>query len=94
MAGYDPKRPRSTQGAGLVGLPGDPVPAATAGSGSPGPVPQTVDNDSGSAPGPTRRVLPRAAPPLDRRLPPMALAGGVIGLVLLLVAWRRWQRRG
>ena len=87
MAGYEPKRPRPTDGPRLVGLPGDPLPPVADVASPPdvaGPEPQV---------GPTGRVLPRAAPPLDRRLPPAALAGAAVGVLALSLVWRRWQRR-
>ncbi len=88
MAGYDPNRPRPTDGPRLVGLPGDPVDAGDAAV-----APATPEApEAEPAPDPTRRVLPRAAPPLDRRLPPAAFAGALGALVVLLIVWRRTRR--
>lgn len=86
MAGYDPKRPRPRDTAPVVGLPGDPEP-------SPPRPPIAAVPDIDDASGPTRRALPRAAPPLDRHLPPAALIGAGVVAVAMIVAWRRWQRR-
>jgi hypothetical protein len=96
MAGYDPKRPRPTEGPPLVGLPGDPAPepahsppvAATA---EPSPLPTPADLDP--VPAPSGRVTPRTAPPLDRRLPVAAFVSGVVAALAMLVLWRRWRRR-
>lgn len=88
MAGYDPKRLRPTQGADIIGLPGDPAPA----SDPPAPVIPNGLVDPDPTPEPTRRALPRPSPPLDRALPPAALAGMAASALVLLLMWRRYRR--
>ena len=87
MAGYDPKRPRPTQGADLGGLPGDAAPPPALVSAQP-----IHDPDPDPTPEPTRRALPRPSPPLDRRLPPAVMAGGAVTLVAVFLLWRRMGR--
>ena len=88
MPGYDPNRPRPVPDAAPLGLPGDP-PAI-------GNVQGTVSSsppDPDPPPGPTRRALPREAPPLDRRLPPAALMGALAALLVLMWVLRSLRRR-
>ena len=96
MAGYDPNRPRPSDSGPFIGLPGDPqVDHLDAGS-------QTIQEDESelvtSTAGedetsPTLQSVPQAVPPLDRRLPMMAVFGSIGGLVVILLVWRRVMGR-
>ncbi|HAF68388.1 MAG TPA: hypothetical protein DCL16_04620 [Acidimicrobiaceae bacterium] len=98
MAGYDTNRPRPTDSGSFVGLPGDPVVAHPSGDH------QVAGEDNSEVVsvaggeddiGPTLQSVPQAVPPLDRRVPMMAVIGGLGGLVIVLLIWRRLMgRRG
>lgn len=92
MAGYQPQRPRPTDPGLQTGLPGDPVsefPEAAEPAHA-GPAVEEIADDPPA--GPSRRALPRPAPPMDRRLPGLAIAVGCAGLAVLMLWWRRLRR--
>lgn len=93
MAGYDTKRPRPTDSGSFVGLPGDPVvdrPTSdrlTVEEEKPGVV---IAGEGVDDLGPTLQSVPQAVAPLDRRVPIMAIIGGLGGLAVVLFVWRRF----
>ena len=96
MAGYDPNRPRPVDSGAFVGLPGDPVTdppdvqMSTKHESEPEqPETDRVEDDKG----PSLQTVPQAVPPLDRRVPAVAVFGGLAGLVAILWIWRRIIRR-
>ena len=91
MAGYQPERPRPTDAVSPNGLPGDPVQQAVPAAVSAPVEPERVADDPPA--GPTRRVVPRPAPPMDRRLPGTAVALGCAAVLIVLLWWRPGRRR-
>ncbi|MFL2987152.1 MAG: hypothetical protein ACJZ57_07900 [Candidatus Poriferisodalaceae bacterium] len=95
MAGYDPNRPRPADSGPFIGLPGDPVvdylepdsQRTQQAESEVGPVAGGEDETSA-----TLQSVPQTVPPLDRRVPMMAVVGSVCGLALLLLVWRRLWR--
>ncbi|MCS5673726.1 MAG: hypothetical protein NZ605_01845 [Acidimicrobiales bacterium] len=96
MAGYDPNRPRPTDSGAFVGLPGDRVtdhpesqiPPAREITPEQPPTASTEDEM-----GPRLQTVPQAVPPLDRRVPAVAVVSGLAGLVAVLWLWRRIAKR-
>jgi len=92
MAGYDPNRPRPTDSGSFIGLPGDPLANHLEPDSQ-----KTQDDESESdtvtggedETSPTLQSVPQTVPPLDRRVPMMAVLGSLCGLALLLLVWRR-----
>ena len=96
MAGYDPNRPRPTNSDPFVGLPGDPQ------SNHSGTEPEqplvkepelavvgALEDETES----TQQTVPQAVPPLDRRIPLMAVLGGLCGFTLVVLILRRMTKR-
>ena len=92
MAGYDPNRPRPTDSGPFIGLPGDPLVNHLEADSQ---KTQQDESESDTATGgedetsPTLQSVPQTVPPLDRRVPMMAVLGSLCGLALLLLVWRR-----
>ena len=92
MAGYAPNRPRPTDSGSFIGLPGDPLvnhlepDSQKTQQDEPESDPATGGEDETS---PTLQSVPQTVPPLDRRVPMMAVLGSVCGLALFLLVWRR-----
>jgi hypothetical protein len=96
MAGYDPKRPRPTAAPDLDALIGSEAQAGDSPSAAPTPdaTPVEIDESISADPVPAaaRRVLPRTAAPLDRRVPPLAVLGSTAAAAVTFWLWRRWRR--
>ena len=96
MAGYDPNRPRPTDGDPFIGLPGDP-PANNPDTDTGSPVvnePElTVTTAAEDETETTLQAVPQAVPPLDRRVPMMAVLGGLCGFTLIVFIIRRMVRK-
>ncbi|MEG3596073.1 MAG: hypothetical protein VX360_03395 [Actinomycetota bacterium] len=92
MAGYDPNRPRPIDSGSFIGLPGDPlVNHPEPDSQKPREGEFELDTATGGEDetSPTLQSVPQTVPPLDRRVPMMAVLGSLCGLALLLLVWRR-----
>ena len=92
MAGYDPNRPRPTDADSFIGLPGDPPannPSLEVGSPSVSEPELTVSDAAEDETETTLQAIPQAVPPLDRRVPLMAVVGGLCGAALLAFIIRR-----
>ena len=96
MAGYDPNRPRPTDSGAFVGLPGDRVTDHLESQIAP-PREITPEQPSTASTedemGPTLQTVPQAVPPLDRRVPAVAVVSGLAGLLAVLWLWRRIAKR-
>lgn len=96
MAGYDPNRPRPTDRGAFIGLPGDPVtdrPESQISTDRQSDAEQPPTVGTKDEMGPTLQTVPQAVPPLDRRVPAVAVFGGLAGLVAVLWLWRRIAKR-
>jgi hypothetical protein len=96
MAGYDPNRPRPTDGGAFIGLPGDPVtdrPESQTSTDQQGDTEQPPTASTKDEMGPTLQTVPQAVLPLDRRVPAVAVFGGLVGLIAVLWLWRRIAKR-
>ena len=92
MAGYDTNRPRPTDSGSFVGLPGDPVvvrPSSDLETDEEDTPDAVIVPEEDDDTGPTLQSVPQAVPPLDRRVPMMAILGTIGGLVAVLFVWRR-----
>jgi hypothetical protein len=91
MAGYEPQRPRASAAPDLDALIGPS--SDTRGAERPvSSLPEAVELDStipaDPAPPAARQVLPRAAQPLDRRIPPLAVVCAGAAMVAAFVVFR------
>ena len=96
MAGYDPNRARPTDVDPFIGLPGDQpannpvVEAELPGANEPELLVTGAAEDETET---TLQAVPQAVPPLDRRVPLMAVLGGLCGFTLLVLIIRRIVRK-
>ena len=96
MAGYDPNRPRPTDRGAFIGLPGAPVtgrPESQISTDRQSDVEQPPTVGTKDEMGPTLQTVPQAVPPLGRRVPAVAVFGGLAGLVAVFWLWRRIASR-
>ena len=96
MAGYDPNRPRPTDGDPFIGLPGDPPannPDPETGSPVVNEPELTVSAAAEDETETTLQAVPQAVPPLDRRVPLMAVLGGLCGFTLIVFIISRMVRK-
>ena len=96
MAGYDPNRPRPTDRGAFIGLPGDPLmerPESQISTDQQSDAEQPPAAGTKDEMGPTLQPVPQAVPPLDRRVPAVAVFGGLAGLIAVLWLWRRTAKR-
>ncbi|MEC9058754.1 MAG: hypothetical protein VX410_04355 [Actinomycetota bacterium] len=96
MAGYDPNRPRPTDSDPFVGLPGDPQSNRSDTESEPPVVKEPELAVAGALEDetePTLQTVPQAVPPLDRRIPLMAVLGGLCGFTLVVLILRRITKR-
>ena len=92
MAGYDTNLPRPTDSGSFVGLPGDPVavrPSSDLETDEEGTPDAVIVPEEDDDTGPTLQSVPQAVPPLDRRVPMMAILVTIGGLAVALFVWRR-----
>ena len=86
MPGYDPNRPRPNGGDPFTGLPGDlPVNKPDSETRAPGvnEPDLTVTGAAEDETETTLQAIPQAVPPLDRRVPLMAVIGGLCGFAII-----------
>ena len=95
MPGYDPNRPRPNGGDPFTGLPGDlPVNKPDSETRAPGvnEPDLTVTGAAEDETETTLQAVPQAVPPLDRRVPLMAVIGGLCGFAIIAFIIRRMAR--